>query len=43
MRVLFLEIDTESDWAVASVGPAFLAAFIGRHGHQAVKASASAG
>lgn len=36
MRILFLEIDTESDWAVASVGPAFLAAFIRQHGHEAV-------
>ena len=35
MRVLFLEIDTESDWAVASVGPAFLAAYIRSHGHRA--------
>ncbi len=35
MRVLFLEIDTESDWAVASVGPAFLAAYIRCHGHEA--------
>ncbi len=36
MRVLFLEIDTESDWAVASVGPAFLAAYLRRHGHEAL-------
>ena len=35
MRVLFLEIDTESDWAVASIGPAFLAAYIRGHGHRA--------
>ena len=35
MRVLFLEIDTESDWAVASLGPGFLAAYLRAHGHQA--------
>lgn len=33
MRVLFLEIDTESTWAVASMGPAFLAAVLRQHGH----------
>jgi anaerobic magnesium-protoporphyrin IX monomethyl ester cyclase len=36
MRVLFLEIDTENEWAVASLGPAFLAAWLRRHGHEAV-------
>lgn len=35
MRVLFLEIDTESDWAVASLGPGFLAAYLRTHGHEA--------
>mgnify|MGYP006276081665 FL=1 len=35
MRVLFLEIDTEKSWAVASLGPAFLAAVIRREGHEA--------
>ena len=35
MHILFLEIDTESDWAVASVGPAFLAAYVRRNGHKA--------
>lgn len=35
MRVLFLEIDTESDWAVASLGPGFLAAYLRAHGHEA--------
>ncbi|HEY4253513.1 MAG TPA: hypothetical protein VGM87_20055, partial [Roseomonas sp.] len=35
MKVLFLEIDTESDWAVASLGPGFLAAYLREHGHQA--------
>ncbi len=36
MRVLFLELDTENDWAVASLGPAFLAAWLRKHGHEAV-------
>ena len=35
MRVLFLEFDTESTWAVASIGPAFLAAYLRRFGHTA--------
>lgn len=35
MKVLFLEVDTESSWAVASLGPAFLAAYLRRHGHEA--------
>jgi radical SAM superfamily enzyme YgiQ (UPF0313 family) len=35
MRVLFLEFDTEHDWAVASLGPAFLAAYLREHGHEA--------
>jgi radical SAM superfamily enzyme YgiQ (UPF0313 family) len=35
MRVLFLELDTENEWAVASLGPAFLAAYLRRHGHEA--------
>lgn len=35
MNVLFLEVDTERDWAVASLGPAFIAAFLRRHGHEA--------
>ena len=35
MHVLFLEIETERDWAVASIGPAFLAAFLRAHGHSA--------
>lgn len=36
MKVLFLEIDTETDWVVASLGPAFLAAYLRQHGHEAV-------
>ena len=35
MRVLFVEIDTESDWSVASLGPAFLAATLRQQGHEA--------
>ncbi len=35
MRILFLEFDTEHDWAVASLGPAFLAAYLRRHDHEA--------
>jgi radical SAM superfamily enzyme YgiQ (UPF0313 family) len=35
VRVLFLEIDTESTWAVASLGPAFLAAQLRSRGHEA--------
>ncbi len=34
MKVLFLEIDTEHEWAVASIGPAFLAAGLRRSGHE---------
>lgn len=35
MKVVFVEVDTEADWAVASLGPAFIAAFIRRAGHEA--------
>src|ERR1700690_123677 len=35
MRVLFLELDTENTWAVASLGPAFLAASLRDHGIEA--------
>ena len=35
MRVVFLEVDTERTWAVASIGPAFLAAYLREHGHEA--------
>ena len=34
MKVLFLEIDTEQAWGVASLGPAFLAPFLRRDGHE---------
>ena len=35
MKVLFLELDTDGEWAVASLGPAFLAAYLRQHGHEA--------
>jgi anaerobic magnesium-protoporphyrin IX monomethyl ester cyclase len=35
LKVLFLEIDAGRKWAVASIGAAFIAAFIRRHNHQA--------
>lgn len=35
MKVLFIEVDTERDWAVASLGPGFIAAFLRKHGHEA--------
>ncbi len=34
MRVLFIEVDTEASWAVASIGPAFIAAYLRQHGHE---------
>ena len=34
MKILFLEIDTERSWAVASLGPAFLAAVLREDGHE---------
>jgi anaerobic magnesium-protoporphyrin IX monomethyl ester cyclase len=34
VKVLFLEIDTEQAWGVASLGPAFLAPFLRRDGHE---------
>ncbi len=33
MRVVFLEVDTERTWAVASIGPAFIGAYLRAHGH----------
>lgn len=35
MNVLFLELDTQSEWAVASIGPAFIASYLRREGHRA--------
>jgi len=34
VRILFLEVDTERTWAVASIGPGFIGAFLRAHGHQ---------
>ncbi len=34
MRVLFVEVDTERSWAVASIGPGFLAAYLRARGHE---------
>lgn len=34
MHVLFLEVDTEGTWAVASIGPGFIASYLRRHGHR---------
>jgi anaerobic magnesium-protoporphyrin IX monomethyl ester cyclase len=36
VRVMFLEVDTERAWAVASFGPAFLASFLRERGHDVV-------
>ena len=35
MKILFLEIDTEREWALASVGPGYIASYIRSQGHQA--------
>jgi radical SAM superfamily enzyme YgiQ (UPF0313 family) len=34
VKVVFLEIDTEQAWGVASLGPAFIAPFLRREGHE---------
>jgi radical SAM superfamily enzyme YgiQ (UPF0313 family) len=34
MRILFVEVDTERTWSVASIGPGFLAAFLRERGHE---------
>lgn len=34
MRVLFIEVDTERSWAVAGIGPAFIASWLRQHGHE---------
>ncbi|MEZ4404646.1 MAG: radical SAM protein [Kofleriaceae bacterium] len=34
MRVVFLEVDTERSWSVASIGPGFLAGYLRQHGHE---------
>ena len=35
INALFIEVDTESEWAVASIGPAFIASYLRREGHGA--------
>jgi radical SAM superfamily enzyme YgiQ (UPF0313 family) len=35
MKILFLEIETDQTWALASIGPAFIASYIRRHDHEA--------
>ncbi|HVK74153.1 MAG TPA: radical SAM protein [Kofleriaceae bacterium] len=34
MRVVFLEVDTERTWSVASIGPGFVGAYLRQHGHE---------
>src|SRR5205807_5009516 len=34
VRVVFLEVDTERAWAVASIGPGFIGAYLRAHGHE---------
>jgi anaerobic magnesium-protoporphyrin IX monomethyl ester cyclase len=34
VRILFLEVDTERSWAVASIGPGFIGAVLRQHGHE---------
>src|SRR5579871_2475101 len=34
MRITFLEVDTERVWAVASIGPSFIGAYLRDHGHE---------
>ncbi len=34
MRVVFLEVDTERSWSVASIGPGFIGAYLRQHGHE---------
>jgi len=34
VRILFIEVDTAREWACASVGPAFIAAFLRARGHE---------
>ncbi|MEM7671483.1 MAG: hypothetical protein AAF317_20575, partial [Pseudomonadota bacterium] len=36
MHIVFLELDTEAEWAVCSLGPAFLASIARGKGHTAV-------
>lgn len=34
MKVLFVELEMERNWSVASIGPAFLSSYVRPHGHQ---------
>jgi len=34
VRILFIEVDTEREWACASIGPAFITAFLRARGHE---------
>ena len=34
VRVLFIEVDTERAWAVAGLGPSFIAAYLREYGHE---------
>lgn len=34
MKILFLEIQHEREWAVASIGPAFIASYLRQNGHE---------
>jgi anaerobic magnesium-protoporphyrin IX monomethyl ester cyclase len=34
MKILFIEVDTVRNWAVASLGPAFIGAYLRHHGHE---------
>ena len=34
MKVVFLVVDSERSWAVASIGPAFVGAYLREHGHE---------
>ncbi len=35
MKILFLEIDTEAKWSLASTGPGYIASYIRQYGHDA--------
>lgn len=35
LKLLFLEIETEDSWPLAAIGPAFIGAYLRKHGHEA--------
>jgi len=41
VKVVFLEVDTERSWAVASIGPGFIASFLRAHDHEVAFVRAS--